>query len=180
MLYVAGVCALLGCGLLWLRFFSPGGAARVRAGRVSVVVYDGVLYRSYVAKRGAAGVEAATESGTVIYPYNVAYPHAVDAKHTIYIVGADRVALATHEALEAGRKTIAFKHIFKGGGDILFMLQMGASGVCLLVAVALWMQFGGVQSALNNQAAAMKSMQDTLSKPLVAAPAMVPGVGVQK
>lgn len=162
--FACAVVGLLGVGGYFL-------AGRRRSGskmRYLAAVYNGSAWLTYEhVKRDAGGIEVQTDAGPVVYPYNVASLVRIDHDRALYVVAAEQVPLATHEALEAGRKLILVKHLFKGGGDFMMFFQIGSYAVPILICIYLAMSFGGVSRRIDDLAASTKQVQEIVSKPLV-------------
>lgn len=132
---------------------------------VRAVIWNGSDFRSYEAERDAAGVAAQTESGVIIYPFNVARCVEVPEAQ-LYVIGVERLPLANHEALEIGRRAIVFQHLFKSGGDLLYLLQMLAAIIPIAVTIYLVLNFSGVQGRLADLGVQTLALKKTLEAPL--------------
>lgn len=149
LVYVAIACVV--GALLWV--FRSRLPISSRSPRVLLVILlDNGLTRAVWCKPVAEGLQSL--SNKAIYP--AADLHRAvqteDGRLRVYVMGADHIALATHESLEAGRLSLVPRMMFKSGGDFARTLQFLAPLISL--GVALWMgsQLGTFQTSITKTA----------------------------
>jgi len=131
-----------------------------------VLIYDGQAVTVQSCKAVSTGIEL--KDKTILPSPQLRYGVAPDGSH-VYLVGIEYLALAEHKALEHARLSIVWSALFKPGGDLAQMLQIGALCIPLAVSIYLFMRFNDIFQAIEAQSVTIKLVEQVLSKPLVVA-----------
>jgi hypothetical protein len=157
----------IGIGFMWLTagfLFARYGLARLQGKRVAyIAIWDG---SSWEGGRASITPEGVTFLG-VSYQQPVLYPLLLVPGVVLYLVLVERVALATHQQLEVARRSAKPTLLFKGGGDMLFLLQVMATMVPVFVCLYFVLSLGGLQARVDALAVEVSKANTVLSKPLV-------------
>lgn len=130
-----------------------------------VLVYDGSA-RAYKGVRVPGGVQVTTDAGPIIYPESVVSKVAIDGNPALplYLVAAEPIPLAEHEALEVGRMGVSFAEMFKPESRWINMLRAGAFIAPILAALWLTLSFSTVSSTLTSNTADLKLVRQAVEK----------------
>lgn len=93
-----------------------------------------------------------------VYPFQSVTPLEL-GKRRVYFMAAEKVALATHEALELGRETIDYSALYGGGGDLKGLLDMAVLIIPIVISLWFWMSYSATQSQVAQILTVVEQMQ---------------------
>jgi hypothetical protein len=171
-LQVVIILMAVGAGYL---FHASGVLRRVRkTGRatewVHLIIYTGPGdIRTMQCMRVDTGLRA--KDGTIypiglvdgVFPFQSVTPLELAGKR-VYFMAADKVALATHEALELGRETIDYSALYGGGGDLKGLLEMATLVVPLVVSMWFWLSYSATQTQIGQVLNTVNELKEVLPK----------------
>lgn len=133
---------------------------RVKGGRNYLLTYDGRMFRAELVTVVNEGVQGLDKK---IYAASELMVTELRDGTRFYLLGADHVALATHQALEAARLVMLPRMLFESGGDMKRWLEYAALILPLAAAVWLTLKIGDFQSSVNRMDASVQSVQSSVN-----------------
>lgn len=130
-----------------------------------LVVYDGKQVELRPGRRTSEGI---TDRTGASWPMELLYrSREMLSGRPVYFLPIESPVLLEHQVLERSRRAILKGQLFKPGGDIIEMLRMAAAILMIVVAIAVWFQFGGLSGRIERQSILIERQMEILSKPLV-------------
>jgi len=152
----------LGAGFLFASWLN----VRKRRGVHYAVVYNGTTWVGGLCQVVPEGISF----DKVRYQAPLTWPIAIAPGVTVWIVPVERVALALHQQLEVARRTAKPTMLFKGGGDILFLMQLLSAMIPIAVCLYFVLSLGGLEGRITALAVEVAKANDVLSQPLQVQP----------
>lgn len=159
---------LIGAGLLLVAFFGRRFLARPKSSRIWLAVYDGRVLRLEQGELVAEGIQSIASKK--IYPTSELLAARSQSGTDLYIFGAEHVALANHEALEAARLVMLPRMLFEGGGDMKRFLEYAALVLPLIAVIWVTLKIGDLQTSVNRVDASIQVVQKSVNEPRVVIP----------
>lgn len=164
MLWLVVLAVLFVLYAAYRRFGLPGKSKKAPVDSGYILVYDGARATLYACVATPIGIEVYKDR---TYPYgtfDAVLPLPGVSGRFLWVLGAEQIALATHEALERARPIALLGTVFKPGGDLLRYLQFAAVLVPIFVCILLFMQFGTVNATLNRTSADLAIVREIVAK----------------
>lgn len=146
--------------VLVVAWFGRRYLGSVNRGRSYLLTYDGRVFRGELVKVVPEGVQGVDKK---IYPASELMLTELRDGTCFYLFGAEHVALASHQALEAARLVMLPRMLFEGGGDMKRWLEYAALILPLTAAVWLTLKIGDFQTSINRMDATVQSVQTSLN-----------------
>lgn len=133
---------------------------RSKRGRCYLLIWDRRVLRVELVTVVNEGVQDLKKK---IYPSSELMLAELRDGTQFYLLGADHVALSTHQALEAARLGMLPRMLFESGGDMKRWLEYAALILPLAAAVWLTLKIGDFQTTVNRMDASVQSVQTSVN-----------------